>query len=117
MPSIFPSTTGGGIAVTDSNGDVIPSVFGTIVSGYVPPDTFTMTCPVTFYGGAACDMRFQPFLINAMASELLALAAAMNPNGTWNCGLVTNLATAFLSSNQTEPLVDAFDVPLGNIVP
>lgn len=116
MSNIFPEVMGGGVEVTDASGAVLPGPFSTVVNGYVPPATFHMACPVTYYAGRACDMRFQPYQINAIESELLALAAAMDPTGTWSCGRVTNLAAAYhnaMASLSGVPIVDPFGVVAG----
>lgn len=94
MAGLFPDPLQGGVAVRSTAGAVLPAL-ATVLYGYSPPTTYTLDCTLNYYGGAACDMRFSPYAWNAMQSELLGLAAALVPTGTWHCGTVNNLAVAF----------------------
>lgn len=72
----------------------IPAPAG-VTNAYVPPSTFTVSTALTFYGANCSANRFDPQQLNAFESEMLCLAATINPNGTWNAGSVCNLGAAF----------------------
>lgn len=86
---IIPDPGYGGIVVS-----TLPPPSG-VTNAYVPPDSFTVSSALTFYGSNCSANRFDPQQLNAFESEMLALAATLAPNGTWNSGVVTNLAAAF----------------------
>lgn len=86
---IIPDPGYGGLVVT-----VLPPPAG-VTNAYVPPDSFTVSTPLTFYGANCSANRFDPQQLNAFESEMLCLAATINPNGTWNAGSVCNLGNAF----------------------
>lgn len=86
---IIPDPGYGGIVVT-----TLPAPAG-VSNAYVPPTSFTVSSNLNFYGANCSANRFDPQQLNAFESEMLALAATINPNGTWNTGSVTNLANAF----------------------
>jgi len=88
---IFPDRTLGSVVVRS-----LPAPAG-VTNAYVPPGTFTLSSPITFYGSDCTIIRFDPQQLNAFESEMVALAVAMFPTGTWNSGSVTNLANAFLN--------------------
>lgn len=85
----IPDALSGGILVAS-----LPAPVG-VMNAYIPPATFTVSCPLRFYGSDCNSTRFDPQQINAFESEMLCLAVAMSPNGTWNCGSTCNLGTAF----------------------
>lgn len=66
-----------------------------VTNAYVPPNGFTVSSALNFYGSNCSATRFDPQQLNAFESEMLALGAAFYPTGTWNTGSVTNLATLF----------------------
>lgn len=92
---IIPDPGYGGIVVT-----TLPAPVG-VTNAYVPPGSFTVSSPLTFYGMNCSANRFDPQQLNAFESEMIALAATLAPNGTWNTGTVTNLAAAFQTWAQT----------------
>jgi hypothetical protein len=92
MPGIMPDQMAGGVVVR--NGAGAPTNPPNVVYAFVPPPAFVMTCPQTALP-SDCTARVTPGQVNALQSEILALAATMNPTGTWNCNSATNLATMF----------------------
>lgn len=84
----FPDPALGGVVVT-----VLPT--DGVTNAYIPPEGFTVSCPLTYYDGNCNTNRYDPQQMNAFEAEMLALAVAMFPTGTWNCGSVTNMANAF----------------------
>lgn len=86
---IVPDPGYGGIAV-----DTIPAPVG-VTNAYVPPGGFTVSSQLYFYGGNPSANYYDPQQFNGIVSEMLSLAVALAPNGTWNTGNVTNLANAF----------------------
>ena len=98
MSGIFPDAMFGGVIIRNTIG------VGTnppgVVNAYVPPSTFVSTCQITALP-SDCVGRFAPQQMNAIQSELLALAVALNPSGTWNCGSVNNLAAGFAAWSNT----------------
>ncbi|MBO4228386.1 hypothetical protein [Bradyrhizobium neotropicale] len=88
--SIFPdSTTAGGLVVRDEAGNATnpPNV----PSAYVPAPAFVSSCLIT----ALPAERIEAKQINAIVSELLALAEGFDPDGPWDCNVLTNLRAAF----------------------
>lgn len=117
MPGIFPSIAEGGITVTS-----VPAVG--VANAYVPPAGFTVSCPQLFYGTDCNQNRFASQAFNALVSELLALAAVINPTGAWDCSGTENLANAFtawsasrISKFMDEPeLTDPLPLPTGKSI-
>ena len=95
MPSIMPAVGAGGIVVRDAAGSTVTTTG--VANAYLPPATFRMTCAETLFGNNCAVNRPDFDQLNAVASEMLALAVAMTPAGTWNCASVTNLSAAFTS--------------------
>jgi hypothetical protein len=108
---IIPDPGYGGLIVT-----VLPPPAG-VTNAYVPPTSFTVSSPLTFYGANCSSNRFDPQQLNAFEAEMLCLAATINPNGTWNTGSVCNLGIAFstwaaaLQTGGGVALVPAVDYP------
>jgi len=93
MPSIFPEiTTGGGVVVRDIAGN--PTNPPDVHNAYVPPATFVASCEITALP-TTCDARIEAKHINAIVSELLALAECFDANGVWDCTKLNNLCAAF----------------------
>ena len=86
----IPDPQYGGVAA-NNDGDFPDGVTNT----YTPPDTFTISSTLYYYGPTCVLNRYDPQQMNAFESELLALAAKFAPHGTWNSGAVINLANAF----------------------
>lgn len=98
--SIFPTATAGGLPVRDASGQ--PQEQLSVENAYVPAATFGVTCALN-YLPSTCDARLEPRQINSIVSELLCLAASLNPNGTWNCQSLCNLSDSlqeWVSSNK-----------------
>jgi hypothetical protein len=93
MPSIFPDANVGGVTVLDALGN--PTGAPGLVNDYIPPSTFHLSCALTFYGTNCTTTFFDPTIVNALASEMLAFAVALNPAGAWDCGSLSNLAGLF----------------------
>ena len=91
MPGIFPDGINGGKVVRDATKACLAPA--NVSNTYCPPVAYTTTCEVTALPND-CTARITPSQINALASELLALAVVLDPTGTWNCSLVTNIAAA-----------------------
>jgi hypothetical protein len=93
MTSILPSLeTGGAVVYRDADGQATHPA--DVTNAYAPPATFISTCELTALP-TTCDARIEPGQINAIVSELIALAECFDPDGPWNCESVTNLCAAF----------------------
>ncbi|MGY3615653.1 hypothetical protein [Bradyrhizobium sp. USDA 10063] len=91
--SIFPdSTTAGGLVIRDEAGQ--PTNPPNVPSAYVPAPEYVITCPPTALP-ADCTARLEAKQVNAIVSELLALAEYYDPDGPWDCNSLTNLRAAF----------------------
>jgi hypothetical protein len=90
---ILPSlVTGGAVVYRDAAGVALNPV--DVTNAYAPPPTFISTCELTALP-TTCEARIEPGQINAIVSELIALAECFDPDGPWNCASVQNLCTAF----------------------
>lgn len=94
MTGIFPDAVNGGKVIRDLTKTCYTPAG--VVNTYCPPATFTTSCDVTALP-SDCTGVITQAQVNALMAELLALAVAMTPAGTWNCASVTNLAAAFTS--------------------
>lgn len=92
MASIFPETTAGGVVVRDAAG--VCQNPSNVANAYCPPATFQTSCEIRALP-SDCTARIEPRQINAFQSEMLCLAATLDPDGTWNCGSLCNLSTAW----------------------
>jgi len=93
MSSILPSLeTGGAVIYRDADGVALNPV--DVTNAYSPPPTFISSCPLTALP-TTCEARIEPGQINAIVSELIALAECFDPDGPWDCASVQNLCTAF----------------------
>jgi hypothetical protein len=94
MPGILPEiTTGGAVVYRDAAGNPLnpPEVH----NAYSPTPIFTIApCDATALP-SNCDARIEAKQINAIVSELLALAECFQPNGLWDCNSLQNLCKAF----------------------
>lgn len=95
MAGIFPSSASGGVTIRDAAG--APVAAPGVANAYVPPAEFlTPGCALTALPAPPdCSAKFDPSQINALVSELLALAVALDPDGPWTCASVQNVANAF----------------------
>lgn len=84
MSSILPASGSGSVLSTDPN----------VVNVYIPPESFSISCDYTALP-SSCDARILPTQINAIVSEMIALMAYLNPDGSFDCFSVTNLTTSF----------------------
>jgi hypothetical protein len=89
---IFPEDIAGGVPIRNADGS--PTNNPDVQNAYVPAPGFVSTCTMTALP-TDCEARIEPRQINAIVSELVALAECMDPNGPWNCNSVTNLCAAF----------------------
>lgn len=90
--SIFPTAAAGGLAVRNAAGGALnpPGV----ENAYNPKPAYIMDC--TYYAlPSDCTARIEPRQINAIVSELVALAECFDPSGPWDCNLLTNLCRSF----------------------
>lgn len=108
MPSIFPEVTSGGLVVRDENG--VCQSPANVQNAYCPPATFNTTCEVRALP-SDCTARITAAQINAFQSEMLCLAATLTPDGTWNCGSLCNLSSAFAAW-----MVGTYDGSLGDAI-
>lgn len=91
MTGIFPNV--GGVVVRDPNTNLpvpAPNVDGVLV----PPVAFDMDCDMTALPND-CFVAPENRQINAIISELVNFAAAMDPEGSWECSEFNNLVVAF----------------------
>lgn len=91
MVGIIPNTENGGLPTRDSGGNPIPQP--EVENSYNPPVGFSLSCTLNFLP-SNCNARISAAQINAFQSELLCLAATLDPAGTWNCEQSCNLGTA-----------------------
>jgi hypothetical protein len=110
--SIFPDleTTGAKIFRLTNGTCLLP--LDAVHSTACPPGSYTSTCDLTTLP-SNCDARIEPRQINAIVSELLGLAACMNPVGIWNCDSLNNLCIAF----QSWTSANASGVIVSDVVP
>jgi hypothetical protein len=92
MSSIFPDTAAGGLPIRNPDGSTIDNP--NVVNEYVPKPAYVSTCTLTALP-STCDARIEPKQINAIVSEMLALAECWDANGPWDCTKLTNLCIAF----------------------
>jgi len=93
MTGIFPNA--GGVVVRDPDTHLPtnpPNVDGVLV----PPVPFNIDCDMTALPND-CSVAVENRQVNAIVSELVNLAATMDPEGLWECSEYNNLATAFLA--------------------
>lgn len=107
MPGILPEVAAGAIVIRDAGGVCLnpPDV----MNAYCPPATFVTTCPITAVP-STCEGRIEPRQINAIVSELMALAQCMDPDGPWDCSSLTNLCSAFTAWNVNDGTVDGVSI-------
>lgn len=94
MSGVFPDEITGGIVIRNPAG--FPTNPPNVQNAYVPGPAYIITCPPTAIP-SDCTARITPAQINAIVSELLALAECLDPDGPWNCNSVTNLCAAFMA--------------------
>jgi hypothetical protein len=91
---IFPrQDTAGGVPIrSDLDGSPLNPV--DVENAYVPAPGFVTTCVMTALP-TNCDSRIEPPQINALVSELVALAECFDADGPWDCTKLNNLCTMF----------------------
>jgi hypothetical protein len=93
MTSILPDVaTAGGVVYRDAAGTPLNPPH--VVNAYSPAATYISTCPLTALPND-CTARIAPEQINAIVSEMIALAECFDPNGPWDCNSITNLCASF----------------------
>jgi len=92
MTGIFPNIAAGGVEIRTAAG--APTNPPGVENAYAPLAQFITTCIPTALP-SDCEARIEPRQINAIVSELVALAECMDPNGPWNCASLNNLCAAF----------------------
>jgi len=93
MPGILPEIdTAGGVVYRDASGN--PLLPPEVYNAYSPSAAFLSNCLLTALP-ENCDGRIEARQINAIVSEMLALAECFDPDGPWDCTKLTNLCTAF----------------------
>lgn len=103
---IFPEDAAGGLPIRNPDGS--PTNNPDIQNAYVPAPGFVSTCTMTALP-SDCEARIEPRQINAIVSELVALAECMDPNGPWDCTKLNNLCAAFTVWVQANIRVLVFD--------
>lgn len=106
MAGIIPEPTSGGLQVRDAEGNTIPQP--NVQYAYNPPPEFSISCTL-YYLPSDCTARITAAQINGFQSEMLCLAATLNPEGTWNCANSCNLSSAFngwLSTYLPDAIID-----------
>lgn len=91
MTGIFPNV--GGVVVRDPVTNLpvpAPGVSGVLV----PPVAYDIDCDMTALPND-CKVAPENRQVNAIISEMLNLAAAMDPDGSWECAQYDNLSDAF----------------------
>ena len=89
MTGILPNGSNGALVYQTQAGVCVPPP--NVTNTYCVPNGFTLGCDLTALPND-CTAVIHPSQINAIVSELIALAAAVNPTGVWNCGSNGNLA-------------------------
>lgn len=92
MPGIMPDVANGGVVVRTLAG--VCTAQSEAPNAYCPPATFVTTCQVTALA-EDCTARVMPSQLNAIVSELMCLAVALDPNGPWDCNSNCNLSAMF----------------------
>lgn len=92
MPGIMPDPASGGVIVRDSGGTCL-SPSG-VSNAYCPDPEFQTSCDLRYLPND-CTARITPAQINGFQSELMCFAETLNPGGSWNCGGLCNLSSAF----------------------
>lgn len=92
MPGILPEEVAGGLPYRSLEGDPLHNDL--IQNAYSPPATFVASCELTALP-TDCTARIEARQINAIVSEMIALAECFDPNGPWSCPSITNLCRAF----------------------
>ena len=86
----MPDVLSGGIVVRNALGVATNPV--NVPNAYVPSAAFTSSAPLAAWTND-CTAKFDPAQLNAIVSELIALAEALNPTGAWTNSAVNNVAT------------------------
>jgi hypothetical protein len=94
MAGIIPEAVNGGVIIREQAGDCIDPTPDNVMFGYCPPPGFTVNCDVLALP-SDCTARISAAQINALVSELMCLAVAMAPTGSWDCDGVCNLSANF----------------------
>ena len=102
MPGIIPEATAGGRVIRAGGVCTNPN---NVTNAFCPPPAFNTTCDLTALP-SDCTARITPAQINAIVSELISFAACLTPTGTWNCGSLQNLCTAFNAWKAANNVVD-----------
>jgi hypothetical protein len=92
MPGILPEDVAGGLVIRDAGG--VATNPPNVQNAYVPSAAFISTCELTALP-TDCTARIEARQINAIVSELIALAECFDANGPWDCNSLTNLCAAF----------------------
>jgi hypothetical protein len=93
MSSIYPDkVTAAGVVIRNLDGT--PTGATNVQNAYVPASGFVANCELTALPND-CTARIEAKQINAIVSELTALAQCFDPNGPWDCNSLTNLCAAF----------------------
>lgn len=91
MPGILPDSTSGALVIRDG---VVCTPQQNVLNAFCPPPAYAANCDITALP-STCDARITAAQINAIVSELMALAVCFDRNGPWNCNSITNLCAHF----------------------
>lgn len=91
MPGILPEGSSGAQVIRDGT---VCTPQPLVNNAYCPPAGYAANCDITALP-MSCDAVITPAQINAIVSELMALAVCFDPNGPWDCNSVTNLCAHF----------------------
>lgn len=92
MTGIFPEAVAGGLVIRNPDGT--PTNPPGVQSAYVPAPGYVSDCDLTALP-SDCTARIEAKQINAIVSELLALAECFDPDGPWQCTAPNNLCMSF----------------------
>jgi hypothetical protein len=100
--TIFPTPEAGGV-----DGYAQPPLAEKV---HVPAPAFEIS-PCDYLAlPSDCTARIESKQLNAIVSEMIALAECWNPTGPWDCGVLTNLCAAFIAGGFGATVVDQISI-------
>lgn len=104
MSGIFPEIIAGGLVIRDASGN--PTNPPGVQNAYVPAPAFISNCELTALP-SDCTARIEPRQVNAIVSELVALAECFDADGPWDCFSLGNLCNSFKTyANSVQVQID-----------
>lgn len=103
-----------GIIPRQAAGGVIPPDVDAI-NVYIPAITFTFNgCQYRALPSSDCNARIEPGQINAIVSEMIALAECWDSHTVWHCDDLNNLCSSFSTySDQVQTVLDNHETRIG----